>query len=350
MGIVRGSAECEKKKLESPQGRLITVESPSGWSCAEIQDLGLESGETLGEDGDGTGLLFFFLRYEMRVFQFFGATIGAFLMSVQAAEAQSSWEEQLQNQTVLKSGSGYADMASNGYSLVDVPKTELLAANDSTTVGITLPAGQSYALLGVCDNDCSDLDLALYQNGTELVKDVTQDDWPVLQVDASGSSSYEVRVTMYSCSTSTCGYQLSVWQGSGSASPSASSGGSNWEEQLQQQTSIKSGEGYGNFAAQGYSLMDVAQTELLAASASSDVEINLPPGSEYALLGVCDNDCSDLDLTLIKGGMELDQDTTTDDWPVLKVTPTSSSNYTVRVSMYNCSTSTCGYQLSVWKR
>ena len=40
------------------------------------------------------------------------------------------------------------------------------------------------------------------------------------------------------------------------------------QEQLQQQTTIKSGEGYGNFSAQG-TLMDVAQTELIAASASS---------------------------------------------------------------------------------
>ena len=286
----------------------------------------------------------------MRIFQVFGVLAGFSLFGSGVAEAQSSWEEQLQNQTSMKSGAGYADMASNGYSLVDVPKTELVAAGDSTTVGITLQSGQSYALLGVCDNDCSDLDLALYQNGTELVKDVTQDDWPILQVDASGSSSYEVRVTMYECSTATCGYQLSVWQRSGSASPQASSGGSNWQEQLQQQTSVKSGEGYGNLSAQGFSLMDVAQTELIAASASSDVALTLPPGSEYVLLGVCDNDCSDLDLTLIKGGMELDKDTTTDDWPILKVTPTSSSNYTVRVSMYNCSTSTCGYQLSVWKR
>ena len=286
----------------------------------------------------------------MRLLQVFGAVVGALLFSGQVAEAQSSWEEQLQNQTSLKSGAGYADMASNGYSLVDVPKTELVAAGDSTTVGLSLQSGQSYALLGVCDNDCSDLDLALYRNGSELVSDVTQDDWPILQVDATGSANYEVRVTMYACSTSTCGYQLSVWQRSGSAPQASSGGGAAWQEQLQQQTTIKSGEGYGNFSAQGYSLMDVAQTELIAASASSDVELNLPPGSEYVLLGVCDNDCSDLDLTLIKGGMELDKDTTTDDWPILKVTPTSSSNYTVRVSMYNCSTSTCGYQLSVWKR
>jgi len=278
--------------------------------------------------------------------------LGVGLFSMGAAEAQSSWEEQLQNQTVLKSGSDFANMEGHGYSLVDVPQTELVAASDSTMVPITLIAGKSYALLGVCDNDCQDLDLALYQNGSELMKDSSTDDWPVLQVDASGSTSYQVKVTMYDCSVSTCGYQLSVWQRDGSSSPQAGSGGSggNWQEQLQQQTMLKSGEGFGDLASNGFSLMDVAQTELLAASSSSDVSIMLPPGSEYVLLGVCDNDCSDLDLALLKGGMELDKDTTTDDWPMLKVTPTSSSNYSVRVTMYNCSVSTCGYQLSVWKR
>ena len=125
---------------------------------------------------------------------------------------------------------------------------------------------------------------------------------------------------------------------------------STWQEQLREQTSIKSGSGYADLAGNGFTLVDVAQTELLAASSSSDVSVSLAPGSEYVILGVCDNDCLDLDLTLMKGGIELDKDTTTDDWPLLKVSPTSSGSYSVRVSMYNCSTSTCGYQLSVWKR
>ncbi len=124
----------------------------------------------------------------------------------------------------------------------------------------------------------------------------------------------------------------------------------NWQEQLQAQTQIKSGAGFAELPGSGYSLVDIAQTELLAASGESMVSVTLTPGSDYVILGVCDNDCLDLDLALMKGGMELDKDTTTDDWPLLRVTPTSSGNYQVKVTMYNCSTGVCGYQLSVWKR
>ena len=131
---------------------------------------------------------------------------------------------------------------------------------------------------------------------------------------------------------------------------SSSAEASTWQEQLREQTQIKSGSGYADLSSNGFTLVDVAQTELLAASSSSDVSVSLAPGSEYIIMGVCDNDCLDLDLALLKSGIELGKDTTTDDWPLLKVTPTSSGDYTVRVTMYDCNTATCGYQLSIWRR
>ena len=123
-----------------------------------------------------------------------------------------------------------------------------------------------------------------------------------------------------------------------------------WREQLTSQTTIKSGTGYADLTTKGFTLIDVAQTEVILAGASSVSSVILSPGSQYVILGVCDNDCSDLDLNLSKGGMELDKDSTTDDWPLLTVTPTSSPNYEVKVTMYACSTPNCGYQLSIWKR
>jgi len=123
-----------------------------------------------------------------------------------------------------------------------------------------------------------------------------------------------------------------------------------WQEQLTVQTKLKSGEGYADLSTKGFSLVDVAKTEVIMANESSTSSVMLAPGSQYVIMGVCDNDCSDLDLALMKGGMELDKDTTTDDWPILVVTPTSSPNYEVKVTMYACSTANCGYQLSVWKK
>ena len=123
-----------------------------------------------------------------------------------------------------------------------------------------------------------------------------------------------------------------------------------WERQLRSQTQIKSGSEYANMAGKGYSLVDVARTGLLDASGSEIVSVSMPVGSDYIIMGVCDNDCLDLDLSLLKGGIELSEDTTDDDWPLVNVTPTGGAEYQIKVTMYQCSTPNCGYQLTVWKR
>ena len=93
-------------------------------------------------------------------------------------------------------------------------------------------------------------------------------------------------------------------------------------------------------AENGYSLADVAVTALLDFGANETVDITLPVGSDYILMGVCDLDCLDLDLSLMGGGIELSEDTTDDDWPLVEVTPTSNPDYQVKVTMYNCGTPT----------
>ncbi|MFT5680116.1 MAG: hypothetical protein ACI8RZ_001021 [Myxococcota bacterium] len=130
----------------------------------------------------------------------------------------------------------------------------------------------------------------------------------------------------------------------------AASSGTAWMEQIQAQTQLRSGENYANMGAYGYVLLDVAKTDLLSPAGVATVPLNLPSGYEYAVMGVCDNDCSDLDLTVLKGGLDLSVDTSTDDWPVVKIMPTGSSDYAIKVTMYQCATSTCGYQLTVWQR
>jgi len=135
------------------------------------------------------------------------------------------------------------------------------------------------------------------------------------------------------------------------AEPAAASSSSTaWQDQIRQQTELRSGEGFANMAGYNYTLLDVAKTGLLDASTSEIVPLSLPGGYEYALMAVCDDDCSDLDLAVLKSGVELSVDTSQDDWPVVPVTPTGSGDYSVKVVMYQCSTKNCGYQLTVWQR
>lgn len=123
-----------------------------------------------------------------------------------------------------------------------------------------------------------------------------------------------------------------------------------WVQQLSQQTQIKSGDNYANMAAHGYVLVDIAKTGLLDAAASDVVNVNLPLGNDYVLMAVCDNDCLDLDLSIVKSSVELSTDTTEDDWPLLEVSPVDTPDYQIKVTMYRCGTPNCGYQLSVWQK
>ena len=62
------------------------------------------------------------------------------------------------------------------------------------------------------------------------------------------------------------------------AAPTTGSSGQEWMQQLQAQTSLRSGEGYANMAGAGYSLLDVASTDLLAPGGAATVPLNLPLG------------------------------------------------------------------------
>jgi hypothetical protein len=72
-------------------------------------------------------------------------------------------------------------------------------------------AGNEYALMGACDNDCTDLDLKIYdQDNTLLMQDVAVDDTPVLRFTANSSGSYRVVVIMAACNRSPCYYGIQL--------------------------------------------------------------------------------------------------------------------------------------------
>ena len=82
--------------------------------------------------------------------------------------------------------------------------------NDSFT--LTLHSGTAYALVGVCDNDCSDLDMVLYDaDGGQVDSDVQTDDVPIVQVTPRETMRYRVKVIMATCKTNPCWYGIGVY-------------------------------------------------------------------------------------------------------------------------------------------
>ena len=82
----------------------------------------------------------------------------------------------------------------------------------SETVTVDLEGGVNYLILGVCDEDCSDLDLELFQGTTPISEDLAADDYPVVTVEPTTSRTYRLRVTMAACSTAPCRFGVAVYE------------------------------------------------------------------------------------------------------------------------------------------
>ena len=69
----------------------------------------------------------------------------------------------------------------------------------------------------------------------------------------------------------------------------------------------------------------------------------------YLIVGACDGDCVDIDLTLEnENGVEIASDTAADDVPLLRVDPSMTASYTVNVTMYACSAEPCYFGIATF--
>lgn len=101
--------------------------------------------------------------------------------------------------------------------------------------------------------------------------------------------------------------------------------------------------------AQGYELTHDIYTGSLNDDAQGMVSLNLSIGTQYEILGQCDEDCTDLDLVLFDpAGNQIDSDLLEDDYPVVSVTPRRTGTYRVRVMMATCSVEPCRYGIGVF--
>lgn len=75
----------------------------------------------------------------------------------------------------------------------------------------TLNQGWEYRLVAVCDADCDDLDLALYDgDDLEVDRDWEPDDFPLVSARPRLNDVYRLRVDMAACDLEPCGYRVAV--------------------------------------------------------------------------------------------------------------------------------------------
>jgi hypothetical protein len=102
---------------------------------------------------------------------------------------------------------------------------------------------------------------------------------------------------------------------------------------------------------QGFQMVGQPTTGALRTSAEQDIPVDLYVGYEYRIAAVCDNDCTDIDLTLFDGmGQVISQDNAVDAHPIVPVYVTGSGRFSVKVAMYTCTNQPCYYAAALFGR
>ncbi|MGD8321769.1 MAG: S1C family serine protease [Gemmatimonadota bacterium] len=100
-----------------------------------------------------------------------------------------------------------------GYVQSHDPYTDELDEGDSNTVTLDFTTTGRYLIAGVCDIDCTDLDLDILDvTGEVAVQDVEPDSRPTLVVDVMHTGTYKVHVYMVSCGVEPCVYTLQAYR------------------------------------------------------------------------------------------------------------------------------------------
>jgi len=145
----------------------------------------------------------------------FKTAIAAVVASVMASgaafaetlEAPEPYMTQLTQQMVH-----YSQQYMSGKEL-SAAQTGALAQGGKDQLTIELDSGGSFSFLAVCDSDCSDIDLRVYDPSGNLVgEDVLLDDYPVVSFTAARSASYTVEVIMATCTQSPCFYAVGTFE------------------------------------------------------------------------------------------------------------------------------------------
>lgn len=103
-------------------------------------------------------------------------------------------------------------MDQNGFDRTHDFKIEKLRGDNTDTFGITLTRGVDYRIVAVCDHDCGDIDLRLFdENNNEVAKDTANDDYPLVSIAPRWTGRFKIHVRMYECSVSPCFYGIGTF-------------------------------------------------------------------------------------------------------------------------------------------
>ena len=102
--------------------------------------------------------------------------------------------------------------AAQGFQRISAPVHGQLQQGAYSNTPVTLEVGGDYRIIGVCDSDCGDFNLILYdQNNNVVSQDVLADATPIVSVTPQWSGPFTAQAVMQNCTVQPCYYALVLY-------------------------------------------------------------------------------------------------------------------------------------------
>jgi hypothetical protein len=135
------------------------------------------------------------------------ALAAAVIVSAAAHGQTNRWERTVATQLQR----AVTTLRPKGFERARLTRRGPLNVEESESFPVTLEAGRSYSVVGVCDDDCTGLGLVLSNAaGSELAADQTGANVPVMEFTAREATSYRIRVIMARCQMNPCWYGVAL--------------------------------------------------------------------------------------------------------------------------------------------
>lgn len=238
--------------------------------------------------------------------------------------------------------------AAEGYAAVPTlpARTGTLATGGEASVTLTFPEPGRYRVFGVCDRNCSDLDLLLLdRRDNEVARDVELDATPFVDVSVTlPGEVYTLRAGMFGCEAANCTYTVGVLRSTLTPAQQAA------RQAQALQAALAAQAGRHRAAPEGFVALPGQPTILGTVRPGESVRhaLNLSQPGRYRVYAVCAENCGDLDLSVLNaGGEELGRDVALDATPFVDLdVPAGGGRYTAEVIGAACQ-GDCRYALAV---
>lgn len=99
-----------------------------------------------------------------------------------------------------------------GFQQVSQPVTGQLGAGQYQNWPVSMSVGYDYRIIGVCDNDCGNIDLIIYdENNVQVAQDVLADATPIAAVAPAWTGAFTAQAVMQHCNVQPCYYALVLY-------------------------------------------------------------------------------------------------------------------------------------------